>query len=379
MFYFACALLVLQVYNLVVLLYGRAQARALPADANIRGDWPSVSIIIPARDEEAEIEQALRSVLALDYPNVEVIVVNDRSTDLTGEVLSRVQVSHPQLRVETIAELPAGWLGKNHALMRGVSIATGELLLFTDADIVFTPDALKRTVALMVNDGIDHLTVSPVIRSDSFWINLLSAMFIRNFTLFVKPWRARDPKSENHIGLGAFNLVRQTAYTAAGGHERIRLRPDDDMKLGKILKLGGFRQEIVFGPDALSLQWYSSVRAMTVGLEKNILAGVDYRAWFLAFGLAALLVSDLGPLALIGWTDLATTIVAVAAAVVSMWTLALFLPFTSQSRFMAVLTPLLTAIIVWIFARSAFLTLKRGGIAWRGCFYPLAELRRNEI
>lgn len=379
MLYLACALLALQLYNVVLLLYGRAQARDLPSGTTIDGAWPRVSIIIPARDEEAEIEQALRSVLALDYPNVEVIVVNDRSTDRTSEVLTMVQATHPQLRIETITELPAGWLGKNHALMRGVSIATGELLLFTDADIVFTPDALKRTVALLVNDRIDHLTVSPVIRSDSFWINMLSAMFIRNFTLFVKPWRARDPKSPNHIGLGAFNLVRRNAYEAAGGHERIRLRPDDDMKLGKILKLGGFRQEIVFGQDALSLQWYSSVRAMTVGLEKNILAGVDYRVWFLAFGLCVVLLSDLGPLALLGWTDVPTTIVAASASFVSMWTLALFLPFTSQSRLTAVLTPALTTILVWIFARSAFLTLKRGGIAWRGCFYPLAELRQNEV
>ncbi len=379
MLYLACAFLALQLYNLVLLLYGRAQARYLPAEAVIDGAWPRVSIIIPARDEEAEIEQALRSVLALDYSNVEVIVVNDRSTDHTGEVLAKVHASHPQLRVETITDLPPGWLGKNHALMRGVARATGELLLFTDADIVFTPDALKRTVALLVNDRIDHLTVSPIIRSESFWINLLSAMFIRNFTLFVKPWRARYPKSENHIGLGAFNLVRRAAYESAGGHERIRLRPDDDMKLGKILKLGGFRQEIVFGPDALSLQWYSSVRAMTVGLEKNILAGIDYRVWFLAFGLCVLLLSDLGPLALIGWTDWPTTIVAASASFVSMWTLALFLPFTSQSRLLALLTPVLTLMIVWIFARSAFLTLKRGGIAWRGCFYPLAELRRNEV
>ena len=378
--YVAAALLALQLWQLTILVQGRLRSRALPKNTTIAaGAWPMVSILIAARDEEAEIENALRSVLNLDYAAFEVIAVNDRSTDRTAEVLERMKQEYPMLKVVTITDLPPGWLGKNNALHRGVQHAAGDWLLFTDADIVFEPLALKRALALATSDGLDHLAVTPAIRSGSFWINMLVALFARNFTLLVRPWKARDPKSPCHIGIGAFNLVRRTAYEKVGGHEVIRLRPDDDLKLGKILKLTGFHQDVVFGIDALSLQWYPSVRAMTLGLEKNVLAGVDYRLGFLAFGLTMMLLCDLGPWVLLAFGDPATMIAAAAAGILSMLGAALFFPAIGKHWAGAVLTPLLSLVITYIFARSAFLTLYRGGISWRGNFYPLEELKQNRV
>jgi glycosyltransferase involved in cell wall biosynthesis len=370
----------LHLYQVAVLLHGASQSRFLPPDVEMPdGGWPTVSIIVAARDEEAEIEKALQSLLALDYPNFEVIVVNDRSRDGTGAVLERMRGTYPQLKVVTVTELPAGWLGKNHALNRGVREATGDWLLFTDADIVFEPRTLKRSLALIRKEGIDHLTISPAIRSDSFWVNLLVTIFMRNFGLFVRPWKARDPKSKYYVGLGAFNLVRRAVYEKVGGHEAIRLRPDDDMKLGKIIKTGGFHQEVVIGVDALSLQWYSSVDAMMRGLEKNVLAGADYRLGFMLFSLAAVFFADAGFWFLLPFADLPTACVLLAAGLLSMLSAALFFPNVGRSWLWAVLTPLLSTIMVYIFLRSIYLTLYRGGIAWRGCFYPLAELKENQV
>jgi cellulose synthase/poly-beta-1,6-N-acetylglucosamine synthase-like glycosyltransferase len=381
MIYVAGVLLVLQLFQIAILLYGRLQSRALPKDATLPPGtaWPTVSIVIAARDEEAEIEKALQSALSLDYPALEVIVVNDRSTDGTAAALERIRERHPHLNVVTITELPAGWLGKNHALQRGVQEARGEWLLFTDADIVFDPRTLKRAVALVSKSGLDHLAMTGRLCSDSFWINMLVVLFARNFTLFVRPWKARDPKSPCHVGIGGFNLVRRSAYEKVGGHEPIRLRPDDDLKLGKILKRAGFRQEMVSGVDALSLQWYSSVHGMMLGLEKNVLAGVDYRLWFLVLGLFVMLAYDVGPWLLLPFADLETMLVAAGAGLLSILSVALFCHETGQRWPGALLTPALSIVMAYIFARSAFLTIYRGGISWRGCFYPLNELKQNQV
>src|SRR5690606_5030460 len=130
--------------------------------------WPRVSIIVPARNEEREIEAALQSVLHLDYPDYEVMVVNDRSTDGTGAILERMQSAYPQLRVATVTELPRGWLGKNHAMYFGAQQASGELLLFTDADIVMRPDTLRRAVYYLEREKLDLLPMTPRVDMPSF-------------------------------------------------------------------------------------------------------------------------------------------------------------------------------------------------------------------
>ena len=149
----------------------------LPADANNdpADNYPKVSVIIPARNEERNIEEALTSVLHLDYPHYELIVLNDRSEDATGSILERMSLQFPQLQVVHIQELPSGWLGKNYALFRGAQAASGELLLFTDADIVMAPLTLKRAVAYLQGQALDHLAIWPEIRSEGWPLKILSA------------------------------------------------------------------------------------------------------------------------------------------------------------------------------------------------------------
>ncbi|HEY5512071.1 MAG TPA: glycosyltransferase family A protein, partial [Geomonas sp.] len=256
---------------------------------------PKVTLVVAARNEERNIAEALRSLLCLDYPDYELLVVNDRSEDTTGAILEELSADQPRLRVIQVSELPAGWLGKNHALWVGARAAAGELLLFSDADIVMEPTVLSRAVTFLLDQGVDHLAVTPVLRMPTLFLDMFGASFILFFCMFSRPWKARDPRSRFHIGIGAFNLVRTAAYWKAGGHRRIALRPDDDMKLGKILKLDGFRQESAYGGGLLTVEWYATLGELIRGLEKNAFAGVDYRLTLVLLGALCHLTASVWP------------------------------------------------------------------------------------
>src|SRR5690606_31145145 len=148
------------------------------------------------------------------YPDFEIVAVDDRSTDATGAILDRLAAEDPRLRVVHIAELPPGWLGKNHALWLGARESTGQWLLFTDADVVLEPTALGRAVEFARTRGLDHLTVAPQLVLPSLAVQAFVGTFLTLFSLFARPWRCRDPRSRAHLGIGAFNLLRREAYWA---------------------------------------------------------------------------------------------------------------------------------------------------------------------
>ncbi|HEX4498249.1 MAG TPA: glycosyltransferase family 2 protein [Thermoanaerobaculia bacterium] len=380
-FFFLLALgtLLLHLATAVRILHGNRSIRFLKDLPPLVGALPRVSILIPARNEERNLEEALRSVLALDYENLEIDVIDDRSTDRTGEILDRMAAAEPRLRVVRVRELPAGWLGKNHALWLGAEKATGDFLLFTDADVVLEPSSLRRAVQVMVADGLDHLTASPEIARPSVLFELFIGAFSLFFALFTRPWKAKDPRSPHYVGIGAFNLVRATAYRAVGGHRTIAMRPDDDLKLGKLLKTRGFRQEFVFGQGALRVEWYTSVRELIQGLMKNAFSGVDYRVRVVAVATVIQLAVFVWPfLALLlipgaaRWLNLASVLTLVGLC----WINA---PLAGVRRWHGVGFPLATLLFLYILWRATLLTLWNDGIDWRGTHYPLAELRANKI
>lgn len=342
---------------------------------------PALTVIAPARDEARHLEAAIRALLAQDYPDLEVLVVDDRSTDATPWILARLAAESAKLRVETVRELPEGWLGKNHANWLGAQAARGELLLFTDADVVFEPGALRRAVGYLRRGGWDHLAIAPRVHLPGAVLGQFTLYFGLLFSLYARPWAARDAHSRAHVGIGAFNLVRRDAYFAAGGHRRLALRPDDDMKLGKLLKAHGARQEFLNGRGALSVEWYGSWRELRDGLMKNLFAGVEYR-------LAALLAGSLGQLALLagpalavvgGWGGPIAWSIDAAACVALLALGAACAPQFGTRRWGGVLLPGFALFGTWLMWRSAWLALRRGGIEWRGTFYPLAALRRNIV
>ncbi|HSR52519.1 MAG TPA: glycosyltransferase, partial [Acidobacteriota bacterium] len=338
---------------------------------------PSVAIIVPARNEERHLESALSSLLKLDYPDYQVVVVDDRSSDRTPEILEQMSQRHRNLRRLRVDSLPQGWLGKTHALHYGAEHCQSDLLLFSDADVHFESSALKRAVGHLRRQEIDHLACIPDIRSRGWVLTILQVTFGLSFTLFQRPWKARDPKSSAYVGVGAFNLLTRQAYEGCGGLPRIALQVDDDVKLGLIVKRSGFRQDCLVADRLLWLEWYANLREMVEGLSKNAFAAFGYR-WEKALGasLATLLMwvgPPIGVLLTSGWTQ-------ATLAAITLSHLALFLEFCRYLRkplICALGYPLGFLLLVHIIARSAVLTLKQGGVIWRGTHYSLRSLRRS--
>ena len=349
------------------------------APATFEGHWPRVSIVVAARNEERNIEEGVRSLLALDYPDLQITVVNDRSTDATVEILTRVANEDPRLNVVTIDMLPAGWLGKNNALHVGAARSDGAWLLFTDADVIFAPDTLRKAVAMAETGQVDHLTAAPKVTTPSFWLRAFVPVFSMCFVLYVKAWAIRSKDKSACVGIGAFNLVRKSAYQAIGGHEKLRLRPDDDVKLGKVLKAAGFQQEFVVGADHLAVEWYTTVGELIRGLEKNTFAGADYRCWFVLFAIGILLVCYVLPFFAMFVAPWPANLMFAVAAVVYVIFAGRACRSNGQPAYLGVLFPLGVLLFAMIQLRTMVLNLSQGGLHWRDTFYPLDELRRNAV
>jgi glycosyltransferase involved in cell wall biosynthesis len=386
-------------------------ALGMPSVADVsRPEWdrnpvssagnPRVSIIVPARDEEETIEQALRTVLALDYDNYEVIAVNDRSEDSTGEIMERVAASqsqdqsqspHPVAKTATRVghprvlliihhrELPAGWLGKTHAMWTAANQATGEWLLFTDADVLFKPDSLRRALAYAESVPADHMVLFPRMIMKQPGEYMMIAFFQTMFMFGHRPWKVADPSTDDHMGVGAFNLVRRRVYDAVGTYEALRMEVLDDMKLGKVVKKAGFAQRNVFGGDLISIRWAKGAMGIVNNLTKNFFAVLSFQWWrtvISAFGLAFL---NFGPFLGIflahGWARLPY-----AVALASMFAIYVGMSWRSAvPLYYFLLHPVSAALFIYTLLRSMILTLWNDGITWRGTKYSLEELRKGMV
>ena len=356
---------------------------------------PRVSIIVPARNEEESIEQALNTLLALDYDNYEVIAVNDRSTDRTGEIMERVlekipisrakcarEMGHPNspgFSVIHHRELPPGWMGKAHAMWTAANQATGEWLLFTDADVLFKPDSLRRALAYAEAARADHLVLFPHMIMKQAGEYMMIAFFQTMFLFGHRPWRVADPSTDDYMGVGAFNLIRRRVYEEVGTYAALRMEVLDDMKLGKVVKNAGFRQRNVFGGDLISIRWARGAMGVVNNLTKNFFAILSFQWWRTVISAVGLAFLNLGPFLGVfmahGWARLPY-----AVALGSM-----FLVYVGMSWYSSVppyyflLHPGSTALFTYTLLRSMVLTLWNDGIEWRGTKYPLEELRKGMV
>jgi len=348
----------------------------------VEGRTPRVSIIVPARNEEDTIEQPLRQLLALDYDNYEVIAVNDRSTDRTGEIMNRVATSdeaHGLLRVVHVAELPSGWLGKTHAMWTAAKQATGDWLLFTDADVLFKPDAVRRAIAYAEAEPADHVVLFPQMIMKRPGEKMMIAFFQTLFVFGHRPWKVADPRTKDHIGVGAFNLIRRSVYEAIGTYQALRMEVLDDMKMGKVIKNAGYAQRNVFGDDLISIHWANGALGIVRNLTKNFFAVLSFqwlRVVVSCIGLAFLnLMPFLGIFLAHGWARLPYGL-----ALLSMFLI--YAGMSSKSAippYYILLHPVSTTLFLYTLLRSMFVTLSRGGVTWRGTFYPLDELRKGLV
>ncbi len=343
-------------------------------------DAPWVSVIVPACNEAAMIRPCLDSLMAQDYPSLEIIAVNDRSTDDTGPIMNAVAAEHARVRVLHVADLPDGWIGKNHANQVGAAAARGEWLLFTDGDIVFEPDAIRLGLAHVLNEDLDHLALFPGMTRGGFWEAAAICFFGCLFVAKCKSWLIRDPnRPDSFCGVGAFNLVRAAAYRAIGGHGRLALEVCDDMKLGKLLKRAGFVSDIMSGAPKIRVRWHVGLRGVITGLEKNGFAGSDYSLPRVLYGVTIL--TFLGVVPVLGLALAPAWIKPVYAAWLAsgVGMLAAAAPPDRSRLAIGLSYPLMCLALGYAVARSTFLTIARGGIYWRGTFYPLARLRAGVV
>jgi len=349
----------------------RAKALAPPAE------WPLVSMIIPARDEGKMIEAALRSVLAIDYPRLEIIAVNDRSRDETGRVMDRLAAGDARLRVIHIEQLPEGWLGKNHALHAAAEAAQGDFLLFTDGDVLFAPDALRLAITYAEHHRLDHLCLSPNLVPGSYLENALVSFMVLMFTLGFQPWLVPTKLRFFYAGVGAFNLVRHSAYRAIGGHVPIRLDVLDDVKLGKLIKNTKLRQDVLNANDRVRVKWQDNAWGVIRGMEKNGFSSVEYSLLRLVVVTLGMLVLVLGPYAGLALLPGAGAAGYLAALVFLHACYALLGRQTGCGWQVFPLMPVAALGMLFTMWRSAILTLRQGGVRWRDTFYPLDLLRAN--
>jgi glycosyltransferase involved in cell wall biosynthesis len=343
---------------------------------------PKISIIVPARDEEGEIESALRSLLSLKWPNYEVIAINDRSSDRTGELMEHVARDHDgahRLKIIHIQDLPPGWLGKPYAMCNAVQQATGDWLLFTDADVVFRPDALRRAMAYAQESKADHLVMFPTHIHWSVSKKIMLAGFNMLFVFGHRPWKTADPESRDHMGVGAFNLVKRSVYVAVGGFEKLRMEIIEDMRFGKLVKDAGFAQRNVLGRDLLLLPWGSGAMAIISNLTKNFFALMHFSVLRALGGIFILLFFNILPFVGIwlahGWakSGFAFALGAIFCLYIGMsWTMPIW-------PYYFVFHPISTALLIYTMCRSMSHTLRNNGVIWRGTHYSLAELRRGLV
>jgi glycosyl transferase family 2 len=352
---------------------------ALAAPAGLGGSPTTAvrcSVIVAARDEEARLEATVRHLLVQRHVALEVIVVDDRSTDATGDIVRRLASEDPRVRATRVEHLPDGWLGKSHACHVGERVATGDWLLFTDGDCWLKPDVIARALRVAARDAADHVTLTPGVAAETLGARAWHLAFLGSLASWMSGVNRDRPGA--HLGIGAFNLVRRSAYRDCGGYEALRLTIVDDIKLGLLLHRAGKRTRAFLGGADVECHWGITVARMIRIMEKNYFAAVNFRvAPVVAGAIVFTLITGTCILGL--WTRTAAGI----AAGLAPWSLALpaavFARRLGWSPASAAITPLLYPVLFFAVVNSAVVTLWQGGVRWRDTFYSLDTLRRGNV
>ncbi|MFO0974791.1 MAG: glycosyltransferase family 2 protein [Planctomycetaceae bacterium] len=334
-----------------------------------------VSVIVPARNEESQIAEALRSLLRSENVRLEIIAINDRSTDRTGTLMDAAAASDERIQVVHIQELPEGWLGKNHAMHLGSQRARGKYILFTDGDILFEPGAIRAALDHVVSNRLHHLCLLPKMIQGSLLENVMTTFFGLAFATGMQLHLIRTRWPLSYAGVGAFNLVEADFYRSFGGHEPIRLDVLDDVKLGKLVKRNNGATDFLLAEKWLSVRWQPSLWGVITGLEKNGFASLNYSTSQILIVTLIFLLTFVAPVATplcLPWNQAAGF-----AATLVMWHLVYGWLVWSVPKGRRLIPfflagPFLMAFAYW---RSAVITWRQGGVRWRQSFYPLQQLR----
>lgn len=341
------------------------------------GAAPSLTVVVPARNEGENIAATLETLLAQQYDSLRVLAIDDRSTDKTRQIVDEFAERYPeQVGAIHIDYLPEGWLGKTFALEVGTRNSSSEYLLFTDADVLFSPSSLRRAMAYAVMTQADHVVVMPTPevkgRGEGMVLAFLSVMGM----WITRPWRVSDPQARHDVmGVGAFNLVRREALEVLGGWEPQRLAVVEDVTLGRRMKAAGLRQRVAFGPELVLVHWAKGARGIVRGLTKNLFASVNFRTPVMLIACAVVMILFLAPLAGLAWRP------TILPGLMSLCCIGAAYRILSQRSLIderyGWLYPVAVFVVGWAMLRSMLAVWSRRGVMWRGTFYSLRELRMH--
>jgi glycosyltransferase involved in cell wall biosynthesis len=339
---------------------------------------PSISIVVPARNEARTIEPALRSLRKLDYPNYEVIVIDDRSTDGTGEIIRGVAAEGGivPIRVISVRDLPPHWLGKTHAMWLGACESESDWILFTDADVVFRPDSVRRAIAYAEKQETDHLVLLPTMLTYTPGERMMTALFQALIGFGHRPWKVADPDARDYIGVGAFNMIRRSVYEKIGTYERLRLSIMDDMDLGRLVKKCHYHQRCAFGRNLARIHWAQGMMGIVHNVTKNFFAYMRYKPWIAIATACALLLLNVWPFVAVFFSADWATVGYVAALVSILAIYAGTAPKSGIGPWYFFTHPIAASLFAYAVVLSAVTTMKQGGVEWRGTLYSLKELRK---
>ncbi|WP_160116222.1 glycosyltransferase [Legionella busanensis] len=336
--------------------------------------WPKVSIIVPFHNEQQHLESAMRSLCSLDYANYEVIAVDDRSTDFSYKIASQIANKNPCLKLIKVETLPFNWLGKPHALHQGLKHATGDYIVFTDADVNFKPSTLTKAIDYMLAENLGHLTLSPKIEVTHFSMKLFMPFLLCIMFLSMMPWRIKSINPKDAIGIGAFNCISRETLNLIGGVKSVALNPIDDVGLACRIKQYSVKQGIADAGFLLTLSWYETIKACKIGFEKNIFAFFNFS--LIKSVMALLSLATFIFLPLFGLTIFnSLTYLLSSISIISM-VLAIMLSCHQLNlpKIYALSYPLAALITLYIVIRSVSLCILRQGIYWGGKFFSLKKL-----
>ncbi len=341
-------------------------------------DPPKVSVIMTACNEEASIEKALASRLSDTYSNIEFIIVNDRSTDRTLEIINETVKGDARVKVVNITELPDGWLGKLNALQKGVEASTGEWLLFSDADIVVSDGVMEQVMAYAVGNDLHHVAMLPSFYPISFLADAGVSAIIRTVIFGSQPWKIGKKDSKWATGSGSFNLVKRSMLEKIGGFESLKMEVIDDIALGQKLQKAGARPGMIFGRELVNVKWYDSTKDLFNGVGRTLFAGMG-RFSGLRLTLIALFpyFFDMLPYFLFLSDSVYIRTVAITTILVSV-TVEYALNIHLGRSIVSVLFPPIGHTMAFaICIYSAVVNSIRGGINWKGTFYDSKTLREE--
>jgi len=360
----------------------------LPSVGNqkLSSSLPLVSVIITAKEEEGHIKETIRHLLNQSYRNLEIIAVNDRSADTTGTRMEEIKnwsegkekIGIP-IRIIHITSLPKGWLGKNHAMYQGFQQARGDILLFTDADVLFRSTTVEDAVRYLQSERADHLTLMPRMIARGFMLRAFVHYFMYSLSFIIRPDVSNDDtKHKKGIGVGAFNMISREAYKIIGTHQAFPMHPDDDLQLGQRVKIHRLKQRVLLGRAHIQVEWYPTLSKAITGLEKNFFAGFNYSLILMFLALMGQLLFFFAPfvglLLLPDWLGLFYMVSVIA--MLGHYLLQMRMMNSEKGLGLELFVyPISCLILIYVMLRSTVLTLRRGGVYWRGTFYKLKDLK----